>query len=147
LASLEPSAGAKVRVTRSSPLSVSESPDVFVIAPDMKSTWWHARPLPGDDALFYRVSLALDAHQIPALCYHDNVTGYVSYAYRRGPDWKVERVENGGAAPRMAFDAADVPHLISTVSGALHHAWKTGPTTWSIETVDAGVAAGGTPDI
>jgi hypothetical protein len=150
LASLEPSPSARIRITRASSLSVSTSPDVFTIGPDLKVPWWHAAPLPGDDVVLSRVSLQLDAHQIPALAFKDVNTNSVSYAYRRGTDWKVERVENtnAGTNVHLAFDPQNAPHLIYTiVGGVLHHAWKTAPSTWSIETVDAGVAAGGTPGI
>ncbi len=65
-------------------------------------------------------------------------TTTVYFAQEKETTWQVEAVGTGAdAAPTLAFDAANRPHISYVRGGAIYHAWRDGDV-WTNEVVDTG---------
>jgi flagellar hook capping protein FlgD len=130
---------ARVRISRSSPFSTSDSPGYFLISPDLVSPWWvRTVDATGTMKVGLGTSLKLDAEGNPRVSYVD---GSLKYASKNGGVWTLETVDATGSDPSLALDAQGNPsisyyHFIDLTHGDLRYASKSGGV-WTIETVDA----------
>lgn len=93
------SSSARLRITRSSPFSRSETRSHLAIAPDLVSPWWTstAAALAGSYA-----SLALDQDGVPHIAYYTSTSHDLVYVGRRDNQWSSETVASTGDIGRYA---------------------------------------------
>jgi len=145
-APLVTTADARLRVRRASPLSTSESPGTFSIAPDLASPWWWeiANELTNVGST---PSLALDARNRPHAAFFEPIGADLRFASRDGAGWDIQAVETAGVTglePSLALDALGEPHVSYHLGGGvgdLRYARRSGGV-WTTETVDAAGTAG-----
>ena len=132
---------ARIRISRSSPFSTSDSPGDFTIAADLVSPWW-------SETVDYSVgageygSLALDPNGRAVLAYYRSGPGDLMYGTRSGDFWTLETADgaalNSGNYNSLAIDELGNPH-ISTFDNDnlnLRYVTKSGGV-WSADIVDA----------
>lgn len=131
---------ARIRVSRTSPASVAESPAGIAIAPDLSNPWWGATVDAAGAVGFYR-SLALDARGNPRISYWDQTNDDLRFVSKSGSGWVSESVDAAGATGgynSLVLDTQGNP-CISYYDGTaadLRLATKAG-AGWNLETVDA----------
>ncbi len=125
---------ARVRINRSSPISTSDSPRYFSIAPDLVSPWWSETVGAGDVS-----SLALDARGKPHVSFNDAVSGHLRYASRSGGAWTLETVDDVAGLSSLKLDSEGNPRISydDIANGNLMYAAKSGGA-WTVESVDGG---------
>ncbi len=136
---------ARLRISRSSPFSTSDSPGYFLIAPDLVNPWF-VEDIGEVNGGSYS-SLALDRQDNPHVSYYEFSNRYLKYASKSGSTWIRETVDgagNVGEYSSLALDLQGNPH-ISYYENApnydLKYASKSGGI-WTLETVDVAFDAG-----
>jgi len=107
-------AEARLRVSRSSPLSVSDSPGFFSIARGLSSPWWSEVvdfSVPAGDFS----ALALDPDGRPSIAYFLGGVNDLWFATRNGDSWIREMADgtslNSGTYNSLAIDELGNPHI------------------------------------
>jgi len=98
---------ARIRLSRTSPLSTSDSPGYFAIAPDLVSPWWTTTVDANGSAGSYS-SLALDAKDNPCISYRDMTNNDLKFARRVGSAWVIETADAAGVVGEYSSLALDV---------------------------------------
>ena len=132
---------ARIRITRASPFSSSQSPGLFSIAPDLVSPFW-AKTADGSAASTGRYSsIALDSHGNPRISYYDFTNFDLKLATRTGGSWYVETADGAtsqvGTYTSLRLDTQGNPR-ISYQDGTnldLKYASKSNGV-WTLEVAD-----------
>jgi hypothetical protein len=133
---------ARIRISRSTPYSTSQSRGYFLIAPNLGSPWWAQTVNPSGIQGEY-TSIALDRNGNPAISYYDLASLDLKYASRSGPGWTFETAAGGpadvGQYSSLALNTDGEPRIAyyDATSADLKFASRTGGV-WSNETVDSG---------
>ncbi|HET7250945.1 MAG TPA: hypothetical protein VFI79_13930 [Gemmatimonadales bacterium] len=132
----------RVKLTRDSPLSVSESGPIAIVAA-VTSLWWNEIGS-SDDIFGNGPSLRLAANGVPHVSYYDHGNKRLKYGRRIAGAWFIDNVDTCSAVATLALDNQDAPHVAYLYrTNSLHHAYKTGPTTWATEQVDSNTTSAG----
>jgi hypothetical protein len=131
---------ARMRISRASFASTSDSPGYFTVGPDVTSPWWTKAVDTGGDVGEF-TSLELDAHGAPHIAYHAVTSSDLKYARKSGAAWSFETVDatgDVGEYASLALDAQGNPRIgyYDASLDDLEYASKSAGI-WTRETVDA----------
>ena len=137
--------------SQANPLIVDMNENYRITYRSFDSSTWHAEPVgPAPEMPRSDAELALDGGGRPAVAYTESLPGLatsVLFAVRTPAAWTVETVLQEDFGPdyvagmgvgeeiRLAFDAADRPHLVFARDGRLQHGWRT-TAGWQFKVID-----------
>ena len=125
---------ARIRLSRGTPVSTSDSPGYFLIAPGLASPWW-TKTVDTHFAGWY-ASIALDIMDNPCISYLDITDSALRLARRVGSTWLTETVDVAGWYTSLALDAQGNPCIsyYGTQNQSLNYASKANGV-WTLEQV------------
>lgn len=88
---------------------------------------------------FDQTSLASDSSGNPYIAYVEKQKSGLNYAYKGSSGWQSEKIEDSSYSPSLKLNKSNDPRIsyITWNSPSVKYAYRTGPNSWTIETVDS----------